>query len=329
MEMKKIILALIFAFACTAILLVSTSPILAYHDSSPNSKKTKTPTPTPTNIGDDTRPVPAVLNATVSDCVTGARIKGATVFMPKTNGKPRKTTDGNGFVSISPVKPVESTHVVEVSAPGYQVFTYNIYFKARLTAFHSFCLRTLASQPTRTPTTVVEETQSGLQIIFAVKEKQFRNLAVSGKNQRGEYTSWKSSSDSYRFVEQTKDFFWMQPTTLNFEVEGTGARHCLVNNLVDNEEDDTAVYVIYDPARNACSASSSVVIDYDAEAEYLDEVMTYADIDKTLAGYILLVGGGKCSEAILTKDSGKILTICRDYEVRALRDYLQNVNRIE
>ncbi len=175
---------------------VSTTPILAYHDF-PTARR-KNAHPNTPQYRRRIRAVPAGggLNATAATAC-GARIKGATVFMPKTNGKPRKTTDGNGFVSISPVKPVESTHVVEVSAPGYQVFTYNIYFKARLTAFHSFCLRTLASQPTRTPTTVVEETQSGLQIIFAVKEKQFRNLAVSGKNQRGKIPPGKHSSDSY------------------------------------------------------------------------------------------------------------------------------------
>lgn len=96
------------------------------------------------------------LIVTVTDCMTGQPIQGATVNVLSAatarGSQYLATTDSNGKAVIEPVRVGDVDHTVEVSAAGYRTTTRSQYMRAWSTVEMDICLEPLATPPTETPT---------------------------------------------------------------------------------------------------------------------------------------------------------------------------------
>jgi hypothetical protein len=79
----------------------------------------------------------------VTDCVTGTPIEGATVRATTSDVKEEKSvayTNGNGYASLYPIRPGDSSHTIKISAPYYLSKSVSQYMKANSVVNLQVCL---------------------------------------------------------------------------------------------------------------------------------------------------------------------------------------------
>jgi hypothetical protein len=133
------------------------------------------------------------------------------------------------------------------------------------------------------------ETFDSRQIRFNVKNGIFTRLKIVGQNQYGDTTVWEKQFTTGQAVADTKDFWWRETLTLDFDVLNRGSRQCVIDSLhlTTTDQYQPVTYI----EGQGCTGDDGSARSDRKYVEQLDEALSFAEaseitsiLEKTNAG---------------------------------------------
>jgi len=173
------------------------------------------------------------------------------------------------------------------------------------------------------------ETFDARQIRFNVKGGTFTRLKIVGQNQYGDMTAWEKRFTLGQAVVDTKDFWWRETLTLEFDVLNLGTRQCVIDSLHLSTTDryQPVTYI----ESQGCTGDDGSTRSDRKYVEQLDEALSFAEASEITSILEKTDAGLGCLEKIAQGVGSKLKVItltvsCGSVAIDRVREILEGAH---
>lgn len=170
------------------------------------------------------------------------------------------------------------------------------------------------------------ETFDSRQIRFNVRSGTFTRLKIVGQNQYGDTTVWEKKFAMGQTVADTKDFWWRETLTLEFDVLNLGTRQCVIDSLhlTTTDQYQPVTYI----GGQGCTGDDGSARSHRNYVEQLDEALSFAEASEITSILEKTDAGLGCLEKIAQGVSSKLKVIaltvsCGSVAIDRVREILE------